>query len=1072
MLTCPQCEHSNPAEAVYCNQCGTKLNENNRLRTLPQTKAERRQLTVLFCDLVDSTALSERLDPEEYREVILSYQRVVENIIKQYGGTVGNYLGDGLLIYFGYPIGLENAPIACLRAGLEIIRALKKANKEWKEKEKSEVQVRIGINTGLAVVDNRMALGDTLNIASRLEGLSSPNHIVVSESTKRLVEGWFEFSSKGIQTIKGISRPMEVFEVLRETGARTRLDIGKFKGLSPLIGRHKEIRILQDLMDKSIKGKGHIALISGEAGIGKSRIIDRIKELAEQKNRMDILEVRSSHYFQNSAFYPIIELLQNELLKFDPTDDSEEKLYKLEKFLLHVDVDFAESMRLFAEFLHIASARFTPLIQSPFAKRQRIFEGLQQTIIDRAKNKPLLLVFEDLHWADPSTLEWLDFIRSHLNGKSILILTTSRPEYRPDWISDNHDTYIQLGRLSHESIIQMCQHQSGGKILPDEILSQISEKTEGVPLFVEELTKMIMESDYVIEKETEFELRKESQNLDIPSTLKDSLLARLDQLRDGRDLVQMGSVLGRKFSPELLQAMSSIKVDVMEESIQKLLEVEIFQQLRVGDQYHYQFKHALIQETAYNSLLKSHRQQLHHRVANVIEHQFEDLATNHPEVLGHHYTEAGIHRKAVPIWLLAGQQAYQQNATSEAISHLEKGISLLKYLDDKDGKQDLELDLKLTLGSTYIVSHGFPHPKVKETFHQARVLSQESSVNPKLAMIYWGLLSFYINREEYSIVEEIMQNAWEHSNDPEHGYYFKLVGCTGSAYIQRGEFEKGVNAYQKIVETFDPDLPFPWEISPFGNPEVLAKSWLMIAKYALGNMNEARKLCDNHFKFAISHQDSMSLYHIHTFPAGFSLEAREWSTAQKYVEDYYPIVKKFGDPIFILTADIYKNIALGFQGDKDAFDSATAMVKSCYEFGFNAFAVSMSSWIGELYFQFDLYDEGLTWVNRVLDHVHQTGTNMHSAELYRIKGLLLEALKEPVSIVKVEYEKAIEIARRQKTKTYELRSTREYALLLHKEKKTKKAISLLESIYDLFKNEEPNTDLISSKKTLKYLKEM
>ncbi|WP_297707944.1 adenylate/guanylate cyclase domain-containing protein, partial [uncultured Eudoraea sp.] len=608
MKVCHQCRHENPDQAKFCNTCGARLViSGGSEKWSAKNVAERRQLTILFCDLVDSTPLSEQMDPEDYRELILNYHQIAEEVITRYGGNVGNYLGDGLLVYFGYPEGMEDASKVGTQAGLAIIEAVNVANKRWVDEGKTAIKIRLGIHTGLVIVDDHLALGETVNIAARLEGLAPHNGLVVSPQTMSLIQGWFEVKSTGTHILKGISEPMEVFQVLKESGVKTRLDIAKGKGLSPLVGRENELTLLKKHWTQAKKGNGSSVLINGEAGIGKSRLVDTLEEYITRESDGLLLEARCSPYQSNSAFQPIIELIQNGLLQIEPKDDSENKLQKLELFLKQSNLDFELAMPLFAEFLSIASKEYSPPLMSPFAKRQKIMEGVTQALLCEARNRPLLLVVEDLHWADASTLEWLALFIEQLSTQTIFALYSTRPGFRPDWLGHSGVSQITLERLSSEDMAEICLHQTKGKELPKAILKQIAAKTEGVPLFVEELTKMVLESDLLVEEDEHFKLMGSVSSLAIPSTLKDSLLARLDRLSEVKEIVQIGSVLGREFTQAMLHALLPSEIRDLEESLSQLLDSEIFYKSHQGKQSVYQFKHALIQDAAYESLLKSRR---------------------------------------------------------------------------------------------------------------------------------------------------------------------------------------------------------------------------------------------------------------------------------------------------------------------------------------------------------------------------------------------------------------------------------------------------------------------------------
>jgi class 3 adenylate cyclase/predicted ATPase len=673
----------------------------------PRRAAERRQLTILFCDLVGSTPLSELLDPEDYRQVILGYQQVAEKVIKRYGGYIAQYLGDGLLVYFGYPEALEDASKAGVRTGLGILEAVAHANQQWIVEGKTEIDIRIGIHSGLVVVDDHLALGDTVNIAARLEGIAPVNGVVISQQTLKLVQGWFEVKSIGNQQLKGISKPIEVFQVFRESGAQTRLEAAEGRGLSPLVGRDQERQLMKQRWIQAKAGKGNLVLLSGEAGIGKSRMVDTLKKEIAQEPQSWLTEIRCSSYHQNSSFYPIIDLLENVVLQFERQESFQNKLIKLEGFLIQSGLDPITSMPLFAEFLSIVTEQYPPSNMSPFAKKQRIIECLTLALLHRASIQPVFLVVEDLHWADASTLEWLQMLIEQLPTQPIFAIGTTRPGFQPEWIGRTYVSQWVLQRLTPEKVADICQYYTKGKALPTTILEQINAKTEGVPLFVEELTKMVLETGLLVEKENSFELIGELPPLAIPSTLQDLLLARLDRLSMVKEVVQLGAVLGREFSFELINVVIAMEEEKLKHILTKLVEAEILYQKGIGEQAVYQFKHALIQDAAYASMLKSRRQLMHRRVAEVLEEQFKEMTASQPELLAFHYSEGRLSKHALPYWQKAGEAAQERSASLEASAHFYKAIEELNHFTTSSERQLKEIELLILLIASLRESQGY-----------------------------------------------------------------------------------------------------------------------------------------------------------------------------------------------------------------------------------------------------------------------------------------------------------------------------------------------------------------------------
>jgi class 3 adenylate cyclase len=664
---CPLCQAANLLTSNFCRKCGTPLAEQTpspktpdagpRTPDFPRPEAERRQLTVMFCDLVGSTPLAEQLDPEDLREVILAYQQTCAEAIRRFDGHPARYVGDGLLVYFGYPHAHEDDAQRAIRAGLEIVAALPSLNKQLYSvvgaQHAAPLQVRIGIHTGLVVIgdmggggyrDPLAIVGETPNIAARVQGIAEPNTVMISAATYRLVQGLFECHDRGPQMLKGVSTPVSVYRVLRESAVQSRFEAAVSKGLTPLVGREEELGLLRRRWEQAKTGERQAILLSGEPGIGKFRLVQTLKEQATAEGATRI-EFRCSPYHQNSAFYPIIEHLQR-LLQFAPHDSPQAKLTKLTQRLVPYRFPQADTLPLLAALLSLPHPDSAPPITlSPQKQKQKTQEALVAWVIEETEKDAVFCAWEDLHWADPSTLEVLTLFVDQVPTARLLALLTFRPEFIPPWRSRSHITQLALGRLDQPQVEAMVQQVTGGKVLPAEVLQQIVRKTDGVPLFVEELTKMVLESGLLREEDGCYVGARGGTSippLAIPSTLQDSLMARLDQLAPGKEIAQLGATLGREFSYELLHAVCPLEEGTLQQGLRQLVKAGLIYQHGLPPQATYLFKHALIQDAAYQSLLKSRRQQLHQQIAHVLVERFAETAENQPELLAHHYTEAGL----------------------------------------------------------------------------------------------------------------------------------------------------------------------------------------------------------------------------------------------------------------------------------------------------------------------------------------------------------------------------------------------------------------------------------------------
>jgi class 3 adenylate cyclase/tetratricopeptide (TPR) repeat protein len=726
--------------------------------------AERRQLTVLFCDVVDSTVLASQLDPEEWLAVVRAYQAACATVIASYEGHVAQYLGDGLLVYLGYPQAHEDDAQRAVRAGLGMVEAVGQLNSRLEREREVRLAVRLGIHTGLVVVgevgggtrQEQLALGETPNLAARLQGVAAPNTLVISATTVPLLGGFFACQSLGPHLLKGLPQPIEVYQVLSESTARSRLEAASRTGLTPLVGREQEVGLLMERWGQAKDGLGQVVVVSGEAGIGKSRLVQVVKERLAGEPHV-LWECRGSPYYQNTALYPVIDLLQR-VLRFQRNDAPEERLGKLEEALATYQVSLSEIMPLLASLLSLPiPAHYPPLTASLQRQRQQTLDAILTIVLALASQQPVLLIVEDLHWVDPSALELLGLLIDQTPTARILTLLTCRPEFRPSWPIRAHVSHLTLSRLPRPHVEQMVERVTAGKPLPVEVTQQVVVKTDGVPLFVEELTKMVLESGWLREREGRYELTGPLPPLAIPATLHDSLMARLDRLAAVKEVAQLGSTLGRAFPYELLQAVSPLDEGSLQEALAKLVDAELLYQRGVPPQATYLFKHALIQDTAYQSLLKSTRQQAHKRIAGVLEARFAETVEAQPELLAHHYTEAGLSAPAVTYWQRAGERAIQRSANVEAIAHLTTGLEVLKTLPVTPERRRQELDLYIALGAPMTATKGWGAPEVKQVYTRARALCREVGETRQLARVLYGLWNFYEYGGELLTSQEVAE---------------------------------------------------------------------------------------------------------------------------------------------------------------------------------------------------------------------------------------------------------------------------------------------------------------------------
>jgi class 3 adenylate cyclase/tetratricopeptide (TPR) repeat protein len=731
-------------------------------------EAERRQVTVMFCDLVDSTQLSQHLDAEDYRAVVRAYQQAAVTALQPWDGYVAQYLGDGLLVYFGWPTAHEDAVVRAVHASLALLAALEPCNTtQLAPRYGVRVQVRLGLHTGLAVIGamgggdryEQLAMGETPNIAARLQGLADPDTVVLSAVTARLVQRHFALEPLGTHPLKGVTAPMPVFQVLGlpDTGNDEEADAPGRAVF--LVGRDEELGLLRRRWEQSKAGLGQVVLISGEAGIGKSSLVETLRAQVRREGYTSVA-VRCSPYHTNSALYPVIEHMQR-VCQWQRDDPPAVKLDKLERTLRTYRPPLEDVVPLFAALLSVPlpEARYAAVRLDPQQQKQQTYDALVAWTLEEAERQAMLVVWEDLHWADPSTLEYLGLLLDQSPTAAMLNLLTFRPEFVPPWPSRSHLTPLTLNRLERSQVEALITHLAGDKTLPTEVVAYIVARTDGVPLFVEELTKMLLESDLLHQEAERYTLTGPLSAVAIPTTLQDSLMARLDRLPMIREVAQLGAVLGREFAYEMLRALAGVEESLLQERLAQLVDTELLYQRGRPPRATYIFKHALVQDAAYASLLKSTRQQYHQQVAQMLEARFPDTVATEPELVAHHYTAAGCAAQAVGYWQQAGQRALQRSANVEAIAHLRQGIALLTTLPDTPARVQAELTFQTTLGPALMTTRGFAAPEVAATYNRARELCQQAEDTAELFPVLWGLWVLYLGRAEHEAARELAEQC-------------------------------------------------------------------------------------------------------------------------------------------------------------------------------------------------------------------------------------------------------------------------------------------------------------------------
>ena len=1076
---CPGCDFKNPPGFKFCGQCGTALQTGDTAAvvaptpavappTRPIPHAERRHLTVMFCDLVGSTPLSERLDPEDFRTVVQAYQEMAVSVINRFDGYVAQYLGDGILVYFGYPAAHENDAHRAILAGLGIVWQVPQLNRRLQTDVKAPVrlEVRVGVHTGLVVVGEigageqraQIALGETTNIAARLQGLAQPDSVVVSHATYRLVQGYFDWLPLGELVVKGISQPMQGYRALQESQARTRLEAALAAaptGLTPLVGREQEVELLLSRWAQAKEDNGQVILLSGEAGIGKSRLVQTLKErLAHEPHLW--LDCYASPYYQNTALYPFTEMLQR-LSRLNSHDSAEEKVVKLERILHRWKFPLPDIVPLLAAMMSLPlPGRYAPLNLSPQAQKQQTLTAMLNILLRLTDVQPVLVVVEDLHWADPSTLEMLQTLVDQVSNMRLLALFTFRPGFTAPWQSRSYITQLTLTRLNREQVQLMARRITNGKSLPSDVLEQIVTKTDGVPIFVEELTKMVLEQALTETHREESRLRQSLPSLDIPSTLHDLLMARLDRLATVREVAQLGATLGREFSYELLQAISLLDEASLQADLARLVETELLYQQGLPPRADYIFKHALIQEAAYHSLLRSKRREYHRNISRVLAEQFPEVAATQPELLARHYTAAGMISEAVTAWLQAGRQALAGSANIEAVRHFQQALDLLEQLPESPERIQQQLQIQVALGAPLLMTRGYAAEEVEANYARAHTLCRQLDETPQLLPVLFGLWLFYLVRARYRTALELAQQIIRLAEaQQEVVVLLEAYQVQGITYFYLGDLTQAKHFLEQAVALYDARLHGPTSSTYSGADHgVACLSHLALTLWLLGYPDRARANCHEAVALAKKQAHPYSIAFAGFMAGWLHQYLKEPQQALFHTKEAMQVATEQGFALLGAVSTVINGWALAQQGQTSAginrIDEGLRLFRAT---GSELGRPHFFALLAETHVKIGHIEEGLTVLEGALQAVQEREERFYEAELYRLKGeLLVQTGVKPVenetALAEALFEKAIEVAREQQAGALELRATVSLCRLWQREGRTVAARQRISTLLD------------------------
>jgi predicted ATPase/class 3 adenylate cyclase len=1020
-----------------------------------QVDAERRQLTVMFCDLVGSTELSVRFDPEDLREVIAAYHRAVAEVVRTFDGFVAKYMGDGVLVYFGYPQAHEDDAERAVRAGLGVIDAVGRLDVK-----SVALQARIGIATGLVVVGDligegsaqeQSVVGETPNLAARLQALAEPRAVVIAASTRRLMGDLFEYRDLGTVDVKGIAAPVPAWQVLRPSTVASRFEALHGAALTPLVGRDEELDLLLRRWARVKAGDGQVVQISGEPGIGKSRLTATLTERLHAKPHLH-LRYFCSPYHQDSALYPFIDQL-GRVSEFVPDDPSAAKLAKLEA-LLSGAAPAEEDMGLIADLLSLPASKRHPLPNiSPQRKKERTLEALLRQLEGLARQQPVLMVFEDAHWIDPTSRELLDLTVERVRSLPVLLIVTFRPEFQPPWTGQPQVSMVTLNRLDGRDRAALVAQIAGGKALPDEVVAQIADRTDGVPLFVEELTKSVLESG--------------AGPLGVPATLHDSLMARLDRLGSVRTVAQTGAAIGREFSYQLLQAVSRLPDDELQAALARLVGSELVFQRGRPPEAVYSFKHALVQDAAHGSLLRSTRQQLHAQIAAALETHSPEMMDSQPELFGQHYAEAGLVEKSVAYWGKSGRRSTARSAMAEAAAQFQKGLDQLVLLPDTPERQRQELEFWSALAAVLRGVKGSAAPERGQAYAHARELWEQLGCPSEFVGVLHAQSRYHAHCGEFdrsqSLAEELLRLSRQRNDS---GGLVLGYDASGHNLMSVGRFASSRSHLEELLALYDPISHRALVPQAAVQVHVAAQSMLGIVLFCLGFSHLA--LAQSKAAIAeaerLAHPPSLA----QTLSNGARLLSLVGDNAAlgDRADQLVAVAVEQSLPFWGTLGTFYRGWIKVKNGDvtegMSLLRSSMAAYRASGQQAWMPHFISLQAAAYEIAGQ---VEEALTLLDDALQIVEGTGERWFAAELNRDKGQLL--LRQGHTEAAEElYRKALGIAEEQGAKLWELRAAVSLARLRRDHGRRAEARDLLAPVYDWFTEGFDTQDLKEAKALL------
>jgi class 3 adenylate cyclase/predicted ATPase len=1042
----------------------------------PQDTAERRQVTVMFSDLVGSTALAARMDPEDLREVISAYQKCVAEIVQRFGGYVAKYMGDGVLVYFGYPQAHEHDAERAVRAGLELIQAVSGLRSD------APLQTRVGIATGLVVVGDligsgaaqeQAVVGETPNVAARLQGIAEPNTVVMAESTRKLLGNLFDLQDLSAQDLKGISSPVRAWAALRPASVESRFEALHTSGLTELVGREEELEILLRRWSKAKTGEGQVVLLSGEAGIGKSRLTAALLEKLTGEPHTRLRNFCSPQH-TDSALYPTISQIER-AAGFTHDNTPEAKLNKLDALLAQTSTS-KQDAALFAEMLSLPNdGRYPALELTSEQRRQRTLEALVSQIEALTRQNPVLMIFEDAHWTDPTTLELFGRVVDRVRSLRVLLIVTFRPDFDPPWVGRAYVTFLAINRLGEREILAMIEGVIGNKPLPANIRQDIIERTDGIPLFVEEITKAVLEAESQGAVE-HLAAAVPSSTVAVPATLQASLMARLDRLGPAKEVAQIGAAIGRQFSHSLLAAVVRKPEADLGAALDRLIQSGLLFRQGVRPHATYLFKHALVQDAAYGTLLREPRRALHARIAETIEGQFADIAESQPELLARHCTEAGLIEKAAHFWGKAAQRSVERSALVEAIAQFTRALDQIETLPATPALRREQIKLQVALITPLQHVKGFAAPETKAAVERARLLIEQAEAlgeAPEDPLLVFSVLNsiWVANRTAFN--GDVMLNLAAQFlalADKQGATVPLMIGhrIMGISLLLTGNIAQGRGQLDEAAALYDLAEHRPLAARFGHDMRVTTLGHRSIALWLLGYPQAALADVDHALKDARDFGQAATLMVALEHASFTHILCGHYTAADAQSDEIIAVADEKGALQWKAEGTLNRGWVLALTGKaSDAVQMITSGIAACRLTGTTVWLPLYLSYLGIGYTGLHQFDDAWRCVREALIATETTREIWSESEINRMAGEI--ALKSPgpdATEAQTYFERALTVARAQQAKSWELRAAMSMARLWRDQGKRDEARELLAPVYGWFTEGFDTRDLKEAKALL------